>query len=68
MITRGNAPKHAKTESTTDSPHSNLNSTTAKTAYSGSFNYGWICPKCGSVFSPTTDSCPYCSRSWEITY
>lgn len=23
-------------------------------------NYGWICPKCGRVFSPFTMMCPYC--------
>lgn len=21
---------------------------------------GWVCPKCGRVFSPTTSQCPYC--------
>ncbi len=58
----------AGTEAITSSPHSNLNPTISKTTHPGSFNYGWICPKCGSVFSPTTDSCPHCSKSWEITY
>ena len=23
-------------------------------------NYGWICPKCGRVYSPFTMMCPYC--------
>lgn len=69
MITRGNTSKHTKIEPMKDNPHSNSNLTTdLTTAYPGSFNYGWICPKCGSVFSPTTDSCPHCSKSWEITY
>lgn len=26
-------------------------------------NYGWVCPKCGSVYSPTTPMCQYCYRS-----
>lgn len=26
-------------------------------------NYGWICPKCGKIFSPTTIECPYCNAS-----
>ena len=25
-----------------------------------SFNYGWICPKCGSVYSPNTVECYRC--------
>lgn len=38
-----------------------------RTTYS---NYGWICPKCGSVMSPDQKCCPFCSPSMklEITY
>ena len=24
--------------------------------------YGWICPKCGRVYSPTTNQCLYCGE------
>lgn len=25
------------------------------------YQIGWICPKCGRVFSPSTTECPYCN-------
>ena len=32
--------------------------------FSGIFGQtGWICPKCGRVFSPFTMMCPYCKNS-----
>ena len=24
------------------------------------YQYGWVCPKCGRVYSPTTSSCLFC--------
>lgn len=29
-------------------------------------NYGWICPKCGAVLSPSTQECPYCT-TYKVT-
>jgi hypothetical protein len=28
---------------------------------------GWICPKCGRVFSPWVKECPYCGGNSQIT-
>lgn len=30
-------------------------------------NYGWVCPKCGSVYAPTHVECYKCSPNGEIT-
>ena len=30
------------------------------------YNYGWICPKCGRVLSPTTTFCPCCGGNNQI--
>lgn len=27
------------------------------------FNYGWICPKCGNVYSPQTTECYNCNKT-----
>lgn len=31
-------------------------------------SYGWICPKCGRVYSPFTMMCPYCKDNNEVIY
>ena len=28
-------------------------------------NYGWICPKCGRVYSPTTNQCLFCGGTYS---
>ncbi len=33
--------------------------------------YGWVCPKCGNVWSPTTAQCNTCAiltSNWTIKY
>ena len=29
------------------------------------FNYGWICPKCGRVYSPSTNQCFHCEGGFS---
>ncbi len=43
------------------------NYSTNISGYYTPINYGWICPKCGSVYSPTTSCCPRCSKLYEVT-
>lgn len=36
--------------------------------YNGIFGQqGWICPKCGRVYSPYTQMCPYCGGNNTLT-
>ena len=28
---------------------------------------GWVCPKCGRVYSPSTPMCSYCNNTESIT-
>ena len=30
-----------------------------------SLNYGWICPKCGRVYSPSTGQCLFCGETYS---
>lgn len=32
------------------------------------FNYGWICPKCGSVYSPTQTECYRCAPATKYEF
>lgn len=32
-----------------------------------SLQYGWICPKCGSVMAPNQTSCIFCIPTFNIT-
>ena len=40
------------------------NGTTGKTMFyqTRGFNYGWICPICGRVYSPTQPECYNCNK------
>lgn len=29
--------------------------------------HGWVCPKCGRVYSPFTSMCPYCGNETTTT-
>lgn len=31
------------------------------------YQYGWVCPKCGRVYSPTTSSCLFCGPGMPYT-
>lgn len=45
------------------------NTTGTNYSYNTGFNYGWVCPKCGSVYAPTQTECYKCSpmTNYEIT-
>lgn len=39
------------------------NESSALNPYNGMFGQqGWVCPKCGKVFSPFTSECLYCNK------
>ena len=46
-------------------PTSN-SSTTAK-HFTSYYQYGWVYPKCSSVYSSTTSCCPRCAKPYEVT-
>lgn len=52
-------------KTTTSGAISNISTTTED--FIPYYQYGWVCPKCGSVYSPTTSCCPRCSRPYEVT-
>ena len=31
------------------------------------YQYGWVCPKCGHVYSPTTSTCMFCGPGMPYT-
>lgn len=38
--------------------------------YSGTINFGWTCPQCGRVYSPSVMRCLYCNDTrvvWATT-
>jgi uncharacterized OB-fold protein len=30
--------------------------------------YGWVCPKCQTVYAPHIESCKYCSKNVPVTF
>lgn len=32
-----------------------------------SYPTGWICPKCGRVYGPFMNQCPFCNKMFEVT-
>lgn len=52
-------------KTTTSGAISNISTTTED--FIPYYQYGWVCPKCGSVYSPTTSCYPRCSRPYEAT-
>ena len=32
-----------------------------------SFQYGWICPKCGAVMAPNQTICTFCAPAFNVT-
>lgn len=31
------------------------------------YQYGWVCPKCGAVYGPNVSSCWHCTEPMKIT-
>ena len=31
-----------------------------------SFQYGWICPKCGAVMAPNQTNCTFCAPAFNV--
>lgn len=49
---------------TTDNTYTYIETTETKPFISGS---GWVCPKCGSVYAPTTTECIRCNPPYKVT-
>lgn len=43
-----------------------ITSQVAPPNFTGWGRQGWICPKCGRVYSPSTDMCLYCGGNTNI--
>lgn len=50
---------------TTVTPTTTSTSQSVTTTYS--FQYGWICPKCGAVMAPNQASCTFCVPTFNVT-
>lgn len=50
-----------------DCPASTTTISSSEHNFSSPMAYGWICPKCGRVYSPSTTMCPYCAGDNKVT-
>lgn len=45
-----------------DCPTATTTTNNSEDSFSSPVSYGWVCPKCGRVYSPSTSMCWYCSN------
>ncbi len=52
------------------SNNSSINQQQYQWPFPDSFNVGWVCPKCGTVYAPHVMTCWKCTpyQPWTITY
>ena len=53
-------PTHQDTVTAPDTSSTGITTTPIQQSEERIKEYGWICPKCGRVFAPYVNQCPYC--------